>query len=182
VNIRGKLQRDDIYFNQIDLECLFGVSFSDKNNIVFINTEIGQLKYLTYNELINQFKLQRHAKSRRVFDFISLINTILDDEIDKINYSNHNYERICSDTESLKSDYSLIEDYTIDNKYMTMAYQYKIELLNQKLETKIIELQVKDRDIIILKMQMDIELNKKNKIIEQLENEMITDDTDSEWV
>ncbi len=198
IDIRGSLNRNDIYFRKTDIEKLFNKKFiipSTSNELIMIETENGYFKYITYNELINQYKV--HKIINKVFDFILLINTILDNEID---YQNkkllYNDDNILEDDENkaideinlldINLDSNLSNDFNDDfssygmindnddniNNYITLVYQHKIELLNQKLESINTKLQIKDRDIIILKMKMDIEINKKNKIIDKLQEQI----------
>lgn len=193
IDIRGSLSRDDIYFNYDDIQLLFGLTFNmaKDTKIVWMENDIDKVKYLCYSELINQFQLYRKIITHnRVFEFVSLVNTILDDDryinmdlIDiepqvttmrepLVHVRDIQFE---SETESLTDSFS--ERYSIDssinrpvevNKYLILAYQHKIEMLTQLLDNKNTELQLKERDITIAQLQMEIELNKKNEIINQL--------------
>lgn len=193
IDIRGSLSRDDIYFNYDDIQLLFGLTFNmaKDTKIVWMENDIDKVKYLCYSELVNQFQLYRKIITHnRVFEFVSLVNTILDDDryinmdlIDiepqvttmrepLVHVRDIQFE---SETESLTDSFS--ERYSIDssisrpvevNKYLILAYQHKIEMLTQLLDNKNTELQLKERDITIAQLQMEIELNKKNEIINQL--------------
>lgn len=202
IDIRGTLSRSDIYFNYNDIEMLFGVTFSlsKDTNIVWIETDIAKIKYLCYSEMISQYQFYRKVITHnRVFEFVSLINTILDDEscIDtkevtdnKITTRNSIDDSalqepaihvrdisFSSETESLTDSFSEYNSNSSSanmekseevNKYLILAYQHKIEMLTQLINNKNTELQLKDRDVIIAKLQMEIELNKKNDIIDKL--------------
>jgi hypothetical protein len=191
VDIRGKLHRNDIYFNQENLEQLFGRALNPLNawRMVWIEIDQTRLKYLCYDELIAQFHHHRARLARNgpVFQFVSLINTILDDE--SANSVEHEDEFDIqsrpSETNSFCS-YSIIQ--TNEYEQPTIAIlQHRIELLAQMLETKDRELQIKDRDLTILRLRMGIELSEKNECIDSLRRQLEcindADDADrSEWV
>jgi len=68
------------------------------------------------------------------------------------------------------------------NQYMVMAYQHKIELLMQTIETKNTELQVLERDLTIMDLRMGIELEQKNAIIRELQDRLMRVEVPSEWI
>lgn len=200
IDIRGTLNREDIYFNYNDVELLFGISLDTSDMIsthsgtgivgsIWMENDIDRIKYLCYSELIVQYQLYRKVITHnRVFEFISLINTILDDE-NCIN--NHNETLSFSDTESLTDSFSDRNSFNINtdmekseevNKYLILAYQHKIEMLTQLLDNKNTEIQVKERDITIAKLQMQIELNKKNEIINTLTKKIELLEVKEQWI
>lgn len=198
IDIRGTLAREDIYFNYNDIQLLFGLTFNitKESKIIWMENDIDKVKYLCYSELINQFQSCRKIITHnKVFEFVSLVNTILDDD----SYINTDLTDIeeqvtimreplihvrdisfSSETESLTdsfSDYNTNTNSDLEkseevNKYLILAYQHKIEMLTQILNNKNTELQLKDRDITIVTLQMEIELNKKNDTINNLTQKM----------
>ena len=68
------------------------------------------------------------------------------------------------------------------NHYMVMAYQHKIDLLTQIIETKNRELLIKDKDLEILKLQLEHEIKEKNSIIRDLLKQLELYQNKSEWV
>ncbi len=177
VDVRGDLNREDVYFDHSHMERLFGFGLksSSRDGSVWMETDQGRSLYMCYPELASQFrKYQRHLTYESdAFQFVALIDSMLDVQADP------QEEQSESEWSNDLSDYSLMEDESplrLD-QYMTLAFQHKIEMLQKQLE-------IKERDLTILGLRVGIELAQKNETISQLERTVaqLLSSSRSEWI
>lgn len=174
VSVKGSLDKHNIYFNLLDAQAAFALPFNrikHTQEVLWVSTNDGRERYITYNDLTNQCQ---NGTNERLTEYISILNQLLD-------------------TDETMSDWSDIDnsllscpnDHTEEiNHYMIMAYQHKIELLTQIIETKDKELLLKDKEIEIINMKMDRDIREKNNIILDLLKHIESGDTEyqSEWI
>ncbi len=169
IDIRGTMQRDDIYFKRIDLEHLFGFGLTvlNKHRAIWIGIPTTRRQYFCYNELIAQYNEHRRNLdgTNKVFQFISLINTMLDDcESVASNWSDNS-----SDT---TQSYSLIDHDELSASCGSIECILNRRLLIQTIETKSCELQIKDRDLTITTLHMNMAMTEKNGIIADMQRRL----------
>lgn len=174
VSVKGSLDKHNIYFNLLDAQAAFALPFNrikHTQEVLWVSTNDGRERYITYNDLTNQCQ---NGTNERLTEYISILDQLLD-------------------TDETMSDWSDIDnsllscpnDHTEEiNHYMIMAYQHKIELLTQIIETKDKELLLKDKEIEIINMKMDRDIREKNIIILDLLKHIESGDTEyqSEWI
>lgn len=177
ISVKGSLDKHNIYFNLLDVQTAFDLPFSrikHTQEVLWISTDDGRERYITYNDLTNQYQ---NGTNERLNEYISILNQLLDTD----------------ETMSDWSEWSDIDDNSIlscpndhseeINHYMIMAYQHKIELLTQIIETKDKELLLKDKEIEIISMKMDRDIKEKNNTILDLLKHIETDTQyQSEWI
>lgn len=98
--------------------------------------------------------------------------------------SESSYDMLESPRDTLDSLQAIWSDIdTADaNRYMIMAYQYKLELLMQIIKTKNNEIQLLERDLTIMKLRASINLDKKNATIKELQDRLAQVEGSSEWI
>lgn len=195
VDIRGHLQREDIYFNRMDLKRLKTLDLSgmaytrDREYIVWMETDMGKVEYVCYEGLLVQAECDSDS---RINQFIVLVNHMLDNILvdpfaDRLSdCSNHlsddGYSLIDVDYSGrVVSDGNGLHTYEI-NQYLMLNYQHKIDLLTQILKTKNSEIQVMQRELVIMNLRMGVKLDKKNATIRELQYRLSLADYQSEWV
>lgn len=170
ITIRGTKNLFDIYFSADDIENDFCISLSPQIDFTWINTSSGRKKYLSYPTMKkilypmqDEYPLAMHylswidsllfctnkAKSLYRASYMSIPSSAAETSIDD------DYSDNISDLDDTSSFCSLLSEK--EDQCIVSAMQYKIDELEH-------QLQLKDKDIIIL--QSDIKL--KDKEIELL--------------
>ena len=182
VRVRGSLLAEDIYFNHMDVSRLVGPLHSHSVHVdgLWVESGSGRIKYMTYQDL----KLYASGSSGDPINrFIAAVDQSLSSKICCDNLS-----EMTDDSYDVVSEPWLPTDESQSdvNHYMSMAYQYKIDLLLQKLETKHNQMLVMERDLTIMSLRMAVELGKKNEMIqalqEQLRYTVQSREPASEWI
>jgi hypothetical protein len=170
VDIRGSLCQEDIYFNHRDVEQLAQISINNPRNPdeLWLETDVGKLKYIGLNGLL---KYVNGITNSAIDQFIATINEMLGATACCDELSDDSYDMIDQSNEISEA-----------NQYMLIAYQHKIELLMQTIEIKDHEVQVLKRDLTIMSMQLDLELDKKNATIRKLRERLVNIEVSSEWI
>jgi hypothetical protein len=180
VDIRGNLCREDIYFNQKDVEQLAHMLINSEGSELWLETDVGKLKYICLAGLL---AYTNGPANSPINQFIAAVHCMLD--------SVECYDELSELSDDSLSSYDIIDPLQIPwsdveiaeaNQYMVMAYQHKIELLMQTIETKNTELQVLERDLTIMDLRMGIELEQKNAIIRELQDRLMRVEVPSEWI
>jgi len=159
ISVRGSLDKHNIYFNLLDIQNAFDLPFNrikHTQEILWISTDDNRERYITYNDLTNQ---SQNGTNEKLNEYISLLDQLLDTDETMSDWSEW------SDIDD-KSLLSCPNDHSEEiNHYMIIAYQYKIELLMQIIETKNKELLIKDKEIEIINMKIDRDIKEKNNIM-----------------
>jgi hypothetical protein len=174
IDIRGIRDRDNIYFNMVDAQNTFKIPFNTINhtqNIIWISVKNKKQRYLTYNDLIKQsdYSTDNHLLK----EYISWVDQLIDND----ELSDWSAMSIDSDNSTVACDCS-----DEINNFMISAYQHKIDLLAQIIETKNREIDIKDKDIEIITLKHDQIIREKNKHIEDLINQIESINLQSEWI
>lgn len=171
VRMRGSLQREDIYFNYMDVTRLVETILNRLVSVegIWIETGSGRIKYMTYEDLL---RCTYGSSNTQINQFISAVDNALNSQFccDQLSEMSDDSYDVVSESEPNTLD---IDHYVSEiNHYMTMAYQYKIDLLLQKLQTKHNQMLLMERDLTIMELRMAVELGKKNETIQELREQL----------